>query len=110
MAAIAFPCIASSTTLNDGTTYSYVHVQPHDNKPYILFLHGFPEASFGWRHQIPYFSKLGYGIIAPDLLGYGGTSKPANLKAYIMKKMAEELCHVLDALGIKQVIGVGHDW
>ena len=110
MAAIAFPSIASSTTLNDGTTYSYVHVQPQDNKPYILFLHGFPESSFGWRHQIPHFSKLGYGIIAPDLLGYGGTSKPANLKAYIMKKMAEELCHVLDALGIKQVIGVGHEW
>ena len=110
MAAIAFPSIATSTQLPDGTVYSYVHVMPKDNKPYILFLHGFPESSFGWRHQIPYFERLGYGIIAPDLLGYGETSKPKEVEAYKQKKMAGEVVHILNVCGVQQVIGVGHDW
>lgn len=37
MAAIAFPKLTTSTKLPNGTTYSYIHVKPTGNKPYILF-------------------------------------------------------------------------
>lgn len=110
MANIAFPSISTSTRLPNGTTYSYVQVEPKGNKPYILFLHGWPDSAYGWKNQIPYFSNLGYGLIVPDLLGCGGTDKPNELEAYKLKKMCEEVIGILDVHGIKEVVGVGHDW
>src|SRR4029453_7573060 len=41
----------------------------------LLFLHGFPETSFEWRHQLEHFSSR-YACFAPDTRGYGGTDKP----------------------------------
>lgn len=110
MAHVAFPSISTSARLPHGTTYSYVHVEPKGNKPYILFLHGFPDSSYGWRKQIPHFSNLGYGLIVPDLLGYGGTDKPKEVEAYKLRKISEEVVGILDIHKIEQVIGVGHDW
>ncbi|KAK0118184.1 hypothetical protein ONS95_012489 [Cadophora gregata] len=98
-------------------TYSYIHVRPTTDaqsqlpKPYILFLHGFPSSSYDWRHQIPYFQQRGYGIIAPDLLGYGGSSKPLDVKAYTGKDMAKDVYELLDSEGVVEgVFGVAHDW
>ncbi|KAF7585117.1 hypothetical protein BBP40_012378, partial [Aspergillus hancockii] len=77
--------------------------------PTILLLHGFPSTSYDWRHQIVHFTDQGYGILAPDLLGYGGTSKPTNVTAYKTKSMASEIIEILDHEGIAKVHGVGHD-
>ena len=41
----------------------YQHPKAED-KPYILFVHGFPSSAYHWRHQVEYFSKEGYGILA----------------------------------------------
>jgi len=38
-------------------------------KDTIIFVHGFPEFWFEWRHQIPYFVALGYRVIAPNTRG-----------------------------------------
>ncbi|KNG88039.1 epoxide hydrolase [Aspergillus nomiae NRRL 13137] len=90
---------------------SHLHPPPPENqsKPTILLLHGFPSTSYDWRHQIPYLSSLGYGIIAPDLLGYGATSKPCDITAYKTKSMAAEIISILDAEGVDKVHAVGHD-
>lgn len=110
MASVAFPSISKITRLPNGTTYNYVFVEPKGNKPYILFLHGFPSSSFDWRHQISFFSNAGYGVIVPDLLGYGGTDKPEVLEAYRLKSMSDDMASLLDHLQVKEVFGVGHDW
>ena len=110
MASIAFPDISETLRLANGTTYNYVHVKPQGNKPYTLFLHGFPSSSYDWRRQIPFLQKLGYGVIAPDLLGYGNTDKPSALESYRLKRMCEDLASILDHHQIKEVIAVGHDW
>lgn len=63
-----------------------------------------------WRNQIPYFLSLGYGILAPDLLGYGGTSKPLDINAYVGKSMAAEITAILDHEGVDgDVVGIAHD-
>lgn len=88
-----------------------MHVAPScDDKPYILFLHGWPSSAYDWRHQIVYFKEKGYGIIAPDLLGYGGTDKPTEVEAYRAKAMAEEVIELLNCEKVETVLGVGHDW
>ena len=83
---------------------------PHAEKPTILFLHGFPSTSFDWRRQYTYFASRGYGIVAPDLLGFGGTDKPNNPEAYTLKKQAAEVVGLLNcATGGGKAVVVGHD-
>jgi soluble epoxide hydrolase/lipid-phosphate phosphatase len=56
-----------------------------------------------------YFTKQGYGVIAPDLLGYGGTDNPADLGAFNFKRMAAHLGELLDHEGVDTAIGIAHD-
>lgn len=110
MTTIAFPTISTASRLPSGRTYSYVHIKSAKDKPYILFLHGFPSSSYDWRRQISFFSELGYGVIAPDLLGYGGTDKPSDVGAYKLKSISEDVTSILDIEKTGKVYGVGHDW
>ncbi|KAL4255492.1 AB hydrolase superfamily protein [Pleurotus pulmonarius] len=93
-----------------GVNYHYLAVAPQADKPYLLFIHGFPSTSYDWHHQVAYFSELGYGLIVPDMLGYGGTSKPTEVEAYTNSRTAKDLVDILDAEGITQCIAIGHDW
>lgn len=106
---MTYPTSTFATSLS--FTYSYIHIKPTTQNTYILFLHGFPSSSYDWRHQIPYFQKKGYGIIAPDLLGYGGSSKPLDVGVYTGKGMAGDVYELLKSEGVVEgVFGVAHDW
>ncbi|KAF4604589.1 hypothetical protein EYR40_003363 [Pleurotus pulmonarius] len=83
---------------------------PQADKPYLLFIHGFPSTSYDWRYQVTYFSGLGYGLIVPDMLGYGGTSKPTEVEAYTNSRSSKDLIDILDAEGVTKCIAIGHDW
>jgi len=93
-----------------GFTYSYYWSLPAAGKPVLFFSHGFPESSFLWRKQVPFFEALGYGLFVPDLLGYGGTDKPTDPKLYIGSGHAQDIVDILDTEGVNQVITIGHDW
>ncbi|KAK7028516.1 epoxide hydrolase [Favolaschia claudopus] len=94
-----------------GLNYSYYFSAPSSSdKPTLFFSHGFPSASFLWRKQVPFFEQLGYGIIVPDHLGYGGTDKPTDTKFYGGRGLAEDQVDILDAENVKQVIAIAHDW
>ena len=111
MALRAFPSLSKTSQLKDDTTYAYVYVPASDpQRPTVLLLHGFPSSSWDWRHHIALFKDAGYGVVAPDLLGYGDTDKPKELEAYKMKRMSGHMVELLDKEGLKQVVGVGHDW
>ncbi|MGO9930612.1 MAG: alpha/beta fold hydrolase [Steroidobacteraceae bacterium] len=75
-----------------------------------LCLHGFPESSFSWRFQMPLLARLGYRVWAPDLRGYGRSSRPIGVKAYSMHNLAADVAALIEASGAKQVLLVGHDW
>ncbi|KAJ7913192.1 alpha/beta-hydrolase [Mycena leptocephala] len=93
-----------------GFTYSYYWCPAATGKPVLLFAHGFPEGSFLWRKQVPFFEQLGYGLVVPELLGYGGTDKPTDPKFYIGSGHAQDIVDIFDAEGVNQVIAIGHDW
>lgn len=109
MAAIAFPYHARSVTLSTANTYSYAYIQAKPTQSTILFLHGFPSSCYDWRHQVAFFAEQGYGVLAPDLLGYGGTSKPAAAEAYNTKRMAKEIVEILHNEHLSLVHAVSHD-
>ena len=93
-----------------GFTYNYYHSPPQDGKITILFSHGFPSTSFDWHHQVTFFKSLGYGLVVPDLLGYGGTDKPTTPESYRLKLIAKDVVEILDKEGVETAIAVGHDW
>ena len=78
--------------------------------PTVLFLHGFPESWFDWRHQLGALHSAGYRGIAPDLRGYGGTDAPADASAYDFRTIADDVIGLLDHLKIQKVGVVGHDF
>lgn len=40
---------------------------------FLRQIHGWPDLSMGWRYQIPHLVELGFRVVAPDMMGYGGT-------------------------------------
>ncbi|KAF9886590.1 hypothetical protein FE257_011362 [Aspergillus nanangensis] len=111
MASTGFPSLAKKAHLSDGTTYGYVSVAASSpQKATFLLLHGYPSCSYDWRHQIRGLQKEGYGVIAPDLLGYGDTDKPTEVSAYRMKRMCTHMAEILDVEGVAKAIVVAHDW
>ena len=78
--------------------------------PLVLLCHGFPELSWSWRHQIPALAEAGFRVVAPDLRGYGDTKGPPDPQSYSNLHVVGDLVAMLDALGEKQAVIVGHDW
>ena len=76
----------------------------------IVFLHGWPELSISWRHQLPVFASLGFRAIAPDMRGYGRSSVYSNYQDYALEQVVADMIELIDALGAQEAIWVGHDW
>jgi epoxide hydrolase 4 len=78
--------------------------------PLVFLLHGFPEFSFGWRHQLAPLAAAGLRVVAPDQRGYGFSDKPAGLSAYKLETLAADIVAMASALGRDRFSVVGHDW
>ena len=76
----------------------------------VLLLHGFPDRWQLWRHQIPVLAAAGYHVIAPDLRGYGESSRPVEVSDYRVATLVRDVTALLDELGIERAAVVGHDW
>lgn len=78
--------------------------------PLMIFLHGWPELGLVWRRQIEYFSGQGWRCVAPDMRGYGGSSRPDYTGAYTVREFVADMIELHDALGGAPAVWVGHDW
>ncbi|KAL9378924.1 hypothetical protein Peur_027406 [Populus x canadensis] len=87
-----------------------MHIAEKGQGPVVLFLHGFPELWYSWRHQILALSSLGFHAVAPDLRGYGDTEAPASISSYSCLHIVGDLIALIDYLGVEQVFLVAHDW
>jgi pimeloyl-ACP methyl ester carboxylesterase len=75
--------------------------------PLVLLLHGFPESSASWRHQLPALAAAGWRAVAPDLRGYGRSSKEG---PFDLRTVAADVAGLVRALGRERAAVVGHDW
>jgi pimeloyl-ACP methyl ester carboxylesterase len=82
---------------------------PVDGPPVVL-CHGFPELWYSWRHQLGPLARAGYRVLAPDLRGYGGSSRPRKVNAYGSDQLTGDLCGLLDHYSYDTAAFVGHDW
>ena len=78
--------------------------------PLVLFLHGFPESWYSWRHQLCCLKKEPFLAVAPDMRGYGSTSQPKSVEDYTQPVLARDVVEIAKALGYDQFIVIGHDW
>ena len=101
----------------------------HPTKPLMVFVHGFPEFWFSWRHQIAAFRSQ-YDIVAVSMRGYGLSSKPKGKQNYSLSKLSRDIAQVTrsvlagaestttttngkqphDNKNIHKAILIGHDW
>lgn len=94
----------------DGIRMAYVAAGPADGEP-VLLLHGEPSWSFLYRKVIPVLADAGLRAIAPDLIGFGRSDKPATRAEHSYARHVEWVrAFAFDQLGLTGVTLVGQDW
>ncbi len=74
----------------------------------VIFVHGFPQTSYQWRHQMASLSEQGFACFAPDNRGFGQTDKP---RVRITRGLlARDVVRFMDAVGLESANLVAHDW
>jgi pimeloyl-ACP methyl ester carboxylesterase len=76
----------------------------------VLLLHGFPQTSYSWRHQLDTLAGAGYRAVAPDQRGYSPGARPAAVADYGRAQLVDDVLGLADALGAERFHLVGHDW
>ncbi|MEQ1786118.1 MAG: haloalkane dehalogenase [Acidimicrobiales bacterium] len=96
----------------DGGTLRVHHIDEGDpDAPVVLLLHGEPSWSYLYRHMIPVLVDAGLRAIAPDLVGFGRSDKPAVRTDYTYARHVRWLSsHVFDALDLRDITLVCQDW
>ncbi|MFK7904932.1 MAG: haloalkane dehalogenase [Chitinophagales bacterium] len=105
-----YPFSTNYKTVGEGIQMHYVDEGPKKAKETLLLMHGEPSWSYLYRKMIPVFVKAGYRCIAPDLIGFGKSSKPretANYSYALHIKWVTSLLHQLD---LQNVTFFGQDW
>lgn len=87
-----------------------LHVRVIGTGPTVVLLHGFPDSSLGFRELCESLAERGFRAVAPDLRGYGLSSKPEGLEAYRSSALLEDLAALVRWTGEERVTLVGHDW
>ncbi|MEU1269712.1 alpha/beta hydrolase [Streptomyces sp. NPDC005799] len=86
------------------------HLVEQGGGPLVLLVHGFPESWYSWRHQLPALAAAGYRAAAIDVRGYGRSSRPEAVTSYRMLDLVADNVAVVEALGERSAVIVGHDW
>jgi haloalkane dehalogenase len=96
--------------LADQVRMAYVETGPPDGEP-VLLLHGEPTWSYLYRSLLPVLAAAGLRAIAPDLIGFGRSDKPADRTDHTYARQVEWVREfALDRLDLHGVTLVGHDW
>lgn len=108
------PPVESGITIDwieaNGLTFEVAKAGAQDSDRLALCLHGFPELHYSWRNQIPLLAGMGYRVWAPNLRGYGGTSRPEEKADYRLNSLTADVAALIDASGASEVTLLAHDW
>lgn len=94
----------------DGLRMAYVQAGPDDGEP-VLLLHGEPSWSFLYRKILPLLADSGLRAIAPDMVGFGRSDKPAEIRDHTYSRHVGWMSGlVFGELDLRHVTLVGQDW
>lgn len=89
-----------------GLRFAYVE---EGEGPLVLLIHGFPDTLHTWDAVRPALARAGYRAVSPNTRGYWPTAVPADGK-YDSTALGNDALALIEALGARQAIVVGHDW
>src|SRR3954470_11785030 len=105
-----FPYEPRYVEVDGGLRVGYVEDGPADGET-VLLLHGEPSWSFLYRRVIPLLAAAGLRVVAPDLVGFGRSDKPARQEDYSYARHVSWTAEALFArLDLRGVTLVGQDW
>ncbi len=87
----------------------YVDEGPRIAAP-VLMLHGEPSWSYLYRKMIPVFVSAGLRAVAPDLVGFGRSDKPANREDYTYLRHVNWMTRLIQKLDLSMMTLVCQDW
>ena len=93
----------------DDVRLHYVDEGPRDGRP-LFFAHGNPTWSYLWRRQIADLSERGHRCVAIDHMGFGRSDKPPHPAVYSLQTHVDNALALVDALDLRDVVLVAHDW
>ncbi|WP_414472188.1 alpha/beta fold hydrolase [Microvirga sp. M2] len=112
------PLSSYGSSLMEGFTYktietsgAKIRVAVAGNGPPLLLLHGNPLTHVSWHKIAPSLAQS-FTVVAPDLRGYGDSSKPdggSDHEAYTFRAMGQDNFEVMAALGFERFAVAGHD-
>jgi len=123
IAAAATACASDDDSAATGSTNDATHTEiavgdfvfdalvagPEDGEV-VFLLHGFPQTSYEWRHQLSALAEAGYRAIAPDQRGYSPRARPTTVADYAITNLTQDVIGMADVLGVQRFHVVGHDW
>ena len=86
-----------------------IHYVTLGEGPTVLFVHGFPDFWYSWRHQMAHLSG-DFKTVAMDTRANNRSGKPEGVENYAMELLLADVEAVIDDLGEDNVTLVGHDW
>ena len=106
-----FDPIYTSIQAADGTTLRVHHIDEGPREgPILLAMHGQPVWSYLYARMIPFLNEAGIRVIAPDLVGYGKSDKPAAREDYSYQNQVDWMSAWLEANDFKELTFFGQDW
>ncbi len=87
-----------------------MHVVDEGTGAPVLLLHGEPTSSFLWRNVVPPLVAAGHRAVAPDLIGFGRSDKPADSGWYSYDRHVASVERLVEVLGLRGMTLVVHDW
>ena len=111
-----FHFVASYVDVTDPTggpalRMAYLDEGPRDATETVLLLHGEPTWSYLYRKVIPVLVTAGHRVIAPDLIGFGQSDKPASRDEVTYARLVEWTREALfDRLNLSNLTCFGQDW
>lgn len=91
---------------NDGVRIHYVSA---GEGPLVVFIHGFPDYWYSWRHQMAGLRDR-FRVVAMDQRGYNRSDQPDGVEAYDMRNLVGDVAAVIRHAGEESATVVGHDW
>jgi haloalkane dehalogenase len=104
-----YPFAPHHVEVEAGLRMHHVDEGPREG-PVALLLHGEPSWSFLYRKMIPILAAAGMRVIAPDLVGFGKSDKPADQRDYTYARHVAWMKSLVEALDLHDVTLVGQDW
>ena len=104
-----YPFAPNYAEIGDDLRLHYVDEGPRDGAV-VLMMHGEPSWSYLYRHMIPRVAEAGFRVLAPDLIGFGKSDKPAEMSDHSYARHVAWITEWLDGLGVRDVTLFCQDW